>query len=126
MLTWDVPYAGDTVEDVMQWVATNIEYRTDQEVYGERSYWASPGEVWINRAGDCEDFCILALYLLHRDLGIDGEMMIGYPEGGTGHTWLVIDGVQWAPMLGRPYDHGALGYTRIAVLNYHQVMRRLD
>lgn len=43
------------------------EYRSDQEVYGQSDYWASPLEFFRN-SGDCEDYAI-AKYVSLRKLG---------------------------------------------------------
>jgi len=51
-----------------------IEYRHDHSTWGEHDYWATPLEIWDRHAGDCEDICILRLYLLHW-MGFNAQML---------------------------------------------------
>lgn len=43
-------------------------YRSDREVWKKEDYWAIPAE-FLQRSGDCEDFCI-AKYFTLRELGL--------------------------------------------------------
>jgi len=47
------------------------QYRTDEQNYGQRDYWATPLE-FLRRSGDCEDYAI-AKYVSLRQLGFDTE-----------------------------------------------------
>ncbi len=47
-----------------------IRFATDQEVWGQEDYWASPLELLGQGAGDCEDF-VIAKYFSLRELGVD-------------------------------------------------------
>lgn len=47
------------------------QYRTDEQNYGERDYWATPLE-FLRRSGDCEDYAI-AKYVSLRQLGFGAE-----------------------------------------------------
>jgi predicted transglutaminase-like cysteine proteinase len=48
-------------------------YRTDQEVYGQSDYWASPLE-FLQNSGDCEDYAIIK-YVTLRQLGFAPEQL---------------------------------------------------
>jgi predicted transglutaminase-like cysteine proteinase len=48
-----------TPKDVIVWVRRNVSYQRDSE-----DYWQSPAETLNRKAGDCEDFAILARALL--------------------------------------------------------------
>ena len=68
---------------------------------GGSEEWKLPHETWNDEAGDCEDKCILMMFLLHRDLGIDTDMGIyaikhwpsGEPENWSYsyHTVVLMD-----------------------------------
>jgi predicted transglutaminase-like cysteine proteinase len=48
--------------------------RADKEIWGLREYWATPGEFYSARAGDCEDYAI-AKYFALRFLGVEPDRM---------------------------------------------------
>ncbi len=47
------------------------QYKTDEQNYGQRDYWATPLE-FLSRSGDCEDYAI-AKYVSLRQLGFAAE-----------------------------------------------------
>ncbi|QUS54385.1 transglutaminase-like cysteine peptidase [Pseudovibrio brasiliensis] len=51
-----------------------ISYKSDQQVWGQSDYWASPIETLSQRRGDCEDYAVLKYWTL-RELGIPAEDM---------------------------------------------------
>ena len=117
---WPIPPVGDSVEEIVVWVAANIRYATDTELYGVTGYWATPLETYSLRRGDCEDYCTLALYLIHRDVGIDGYLVVGRLGDAT-HGWIRVDGADWEVELGRPQDEGM--FVEVDVLTYEEAMR---
>ena len=48
-------------------------YRTDQEVYKKKDYWAAPYEFLV-KSGDCEDYSIVKYYTL-KELGVPVDDM---------------------------------------------------
>lgn len=87
-----IPDLGlETTEEVMQWVSQNITYKSD----GIRDEWQEPHETYNSRTGDCEDFAILALYLMGR-----GNMETGTNRNKGGHAWVSVDGQHWEPQTG--------------------------
>jgi predicted transglutaminase-like cysteine proteinase len=49
------------------------QYRSDQENYGRRDYWATPLE-FVRRSGDCEDYAIIK-YVSLRELGFGADQL---------------------------------------------------
>jgi len=95
----DPPHEGDPADQPTQdgfdairdWVAANVEYKTDEEQWGVEEYWQTPEETLSLRTGDCEDFAILLCTLL-RAYGIDEEhifVAIGVDDKGYGHAFLI-------------------------------------
>lgn len=95
----DPSYGGNLTDQPTQegfdairdWVAANIEYKTDEEQWGVDEYWQTPEETLAIRTGDCEDFAILLCTLL-RAYGIGEEQIyiaLGLDNNGYGHAFLV-------------------------------------
>lgn len=83
----------DGFDAIRDWVAANIEYKTDEEQWGIEEYWQTPEETLSLRTGDCEDFAILLCTLL-RAYGISGEQIyvaVGIDDDGYGHAFLIED-----------------------------------
>jgi predicted transglutaminase-like cysteine proteinase len=60
----------DQIQAVNQFL-NQWQYRTDEQNYGQRDYWATPLE-FLRRSGDCEDYAI-AKYVSLRQLGFAAE-----------------------------------------------------
>jgi len=123
----EYPEAG--VEGVMKWVSRNVHEVSDAELYGVREHWATPEETYAAMAGDCEDFAILALFLVNRDLGISGELVLGLSDSlfGDPHAWPRVDGIDYNPQV-RTYpslawDHE--GYWVMDALPWAEVCERI-
>jgi predicted transglutaminase-like cysteine proteinase len=89
----DPPYelTESGFDAVRDWVAANIEYRTDEEQWGVDEYWQTPEETLSLRTGDCEDFALLLCTLL-RAYGIGEEQVyvtVGLDNEGYGHAFLI-------------------------------------
>jgi hypothetical protein len=90
----DPPYelSQTGFDDIRDWVAINIDYKSDEERWGE-DYWQTPEETLSYRTGDCEDFSILLCSLL-RAYGIDAEQVyvaLGVNGEEDGHAFLIED-----------------------------------
>jgi len=92
----DPPYelSQDGFDDIRDWVANNIKYKSDEERWSE-DYWQTPEETLSYRTGDCEDFSILLCSLL-RAYGINAERVyvaLGVDDGSKepGHAFLIED-----------------------------------
>ncbi len=89
----DPPYelSKDGFDAIRDWVAANIEYKSDEEQWGVEEYWQTPEETLSLRTGDCEDFAILLCTLL-RAYGIAEEQIyvaVGIDNDGYGHAFLI-------------------------------------
>jgi hypothetical protein len=79
-------------DDIRDWVADNIAYKSDGERWG-RDYWQTSEETLSYRTGDCEDFSILLCSLL-RAYGIDAHRVyvaLGVNGEDDGHAFLIED-----------------------------------
>ncbi len=61
----------------------------DEELFGREDYWQSPGEFLTRKAGDCEDYAILAQAVLSRN-GIQAYLFSVFGDGGYAHTVCVF------------------------------------
>jgi len=119
----EIPDLGiQTVQDAMDWVADEIWYVSDEIHYPQLEYWQSPLQTYVWRTGDCEDYAILALYLIHRDVGIDGELARGSYDG-IGHGWVLVAGHQWEPQTAVIVDNNPLYYLS-STISYDEVIER--
>jgi len=89
----DPPYepTQDGFDAIRDWVAANIEYKSDEEQWGVEEYWQTPEETLSLHSGDCEDFAILLCTLL-RAYGIGEEQIyvaVGVDNDGYGHAFLI-------------------------------------
>lgn len=95
------PLGLQTVQEVMTFVADRVEYQSDQSMYGESDEWQLPQQTYVWESGDCEDFAILAVYLLKQELGIEAYGVGGYNRDfGISHMWVLVDGVNWEATAG--------------------------
>jgi transglutaminase-like putative cysteine protease len=86
-------------DDIRDWVATNIDYMSDEEEWGVEEYWQTPEETLRLGTGDCEDFAVLLCSLL-RVYGIDAEQVYVAlsVDDEDGHAFLIEDwylGGEW-------------------------------
>jgi hypothetical protein len=91
----DPPYEPSQVgfDDIRDWVATSIDYVSDEEQWDTDEYWQTPEETLNLGTGDCEDFAILLCSLL-RAYGIDGELVyvcLSIDNEEYGHAFLIED-----------------------------------
>jgi Fe-S-cluster formation regulator IscX/YfhJ len=89
--TYDPSQVG--FNDIRDWVATNIDYMSDEEQWGVEEYWQASEETLRLGSGDCEDFAVLLCSLL-RAYGIDTERIyvaLSVNDEEYGHAFLVED-----------------------------------
>jgi len=87
-----------TTYEIMYWVRTNISFVDDAVHYPKMEYWQSPVQTYTWGTGDCEDYVILAMYLIHRTFGRYPTMVIGTFGRFTDfcHAWMMDeDGTEW-------------------------------
>ena len=118
-IQFDIPDLGiQTVQDAMLWTAHNIDYSSDD---GE--YWQTPGQTYRRGTGDCEDFVLLAMYLVYRGTGIEPVMVVGY-NGVGWHAWVEVGGEWWEPQSGMRSDAYVDSYSNIGRIDYGEAMYR--
>lgn len=61
-------------KEIMKWLKRNIKYRSDLDAHGQESYWQTPEETMVLRAGDCEDYAFLAQAML-KQIGVDSTVI---------------------------------------------------
>jgi predicted transglutaminase-like cysteine proteinase len=68
------------------------QYRSDQQNYGRRDYWATPLE-FVRRSGDCEDYAIIK-YVSLRQLGFGADQLrlvvLNDASRGLAHAVLAV------------------------------------
>ena len=110
---FDIPHIGASSPlDIGVWLNTNIRYVGD-DIHDEWEYWQSPDQTYTWRTGDCEDFAILALYMIHTEPGGWPELGAGKYDG-TGHGWVVYEGRWYEAQTGRDVTNDpnySLSYT---------------
>ena len=74
-------------EAVLEWVADNIKYESDMDVWGTGDYWQTPEETLTLMTGDCEDFTILAMALLYRINIYSALVLCDVANGMNGEEW---------------------------------------
>ena len=84
----DVPNVGSVPFNILFFVARHVSYIEDHE-----EYWQSPGETYALGTGDCEDYAILAMFMINRDT--DSEALMATDAT---HAWLIVDGEHWEPI----------------------------
>lgn len=125
----NIPDLGfETVQDVMTWMGQAIRYVSDEVHYPQLEYWQSPDQTYVWRAGDCEDFAILAMYFIYRDVGIEPAMAVGTwtdPDTGveTGHAWVFVEGEWWEPRLSKNVTSDPV-YRLQYMVSYEDAIRR--
>lgn len=97
--TFDSESEWDKAMDIMNWIYVNIDYRTDNELYGCSEYWAVPSETLYYMKGDCEDLAILFCSMAVA-MGLDA-VLLDYPEHTAAGVY--IDGTLYQCKMGFSY-----------------------
>jgi len=100
---FDITATGATTpEEVCEWVDALV-VGVGDAIHDKLDYWQSPDQTYQWRTGDCEDFALLAMYLIHRDLGGWPDLVIGIYDDGTtrgGHGWVAYNGRWYEALTG--------------------------
>ena len=122
---FDIPATGATTpREVCQWVIDRVDYLSD-EIHDELEYWQSPDQTYEWGRGDCEDYALLVMYLIHRDLGGWPELVIGHVPGG-GHGWVLYDGREYEAQTGRDVTDDP-DYEQRRIVSYgHALWRSMN
>lgn len=79
-------YEVQTLHRIMWWISHNIEYESDEVLYGMEEYWALPCETLYYMKGDCEDYAILFCSIAKAS-GLD-VCLLDYPEHMSAGVYL--------------------------------------
>lgn len=78
-----------TPKAVAQFLREQIRFKPDDQLFERLDYWQAPEELLARRAGDCEDYAILAQALLVRQ-GREAFLLSLFGAGGYAHTVCVF------------------------------------
>jgi hypothetical protein len=79
----------ETPEGLVQFMQTNLKFANDADLFGMEDYWQAPEQFWELRAGDCEDYALLAHYVLTK-LGYESYVVSLYDDQLYAHTIAVF------------------------------------
>ncbi len=85
----DVVQSCPTPEALAAFLAKEIALREDALSFAAADYWQTPEEFLGNKAGDCEDYALLAQAVLSRQ-GVEAFVFSLYGEGKYAHTVCVF------------------------------------
>jgi len=77
--------AYQTPSAIAAFLREGFRFQRDEDLFGEIDRWQSPEEFLQRRAGDCEDYALLAKELLQRN-GIESYVFSLFGEEGYAHT----------------------------------------
>ena len=78
-----------TPKAIAAFLKRDFRFQRDEELFGEMDRWQTPEEFVVRRAGDCEDYALLAQALLRRN-GIEAYVLSLFGEEGYAHTVTVF------------------------------------
>ena len=105
-----------TPQAVATFLSHEFTYQTDEALFGTLEHWQQPEEFLARRAGDCEDYALLARELLRRNW-IQAEVLSVVKADGTGHTVCVFRDVHGRYQIideGRLYQVSAASLKDVA------------
>ena len=74
-----------TPQTIASFLREAFTFQRDEDLFNEVDRWQSPEEFLQRRAGDCEDYALLAKELLRRN-GIEAYVFSLFGEEGYAHT----------------------------------------
>lgn len=89
LLLDELARAYTTPQAVAGFLKRTFAFRRDQDLFGEADHWQSPQEFLARKAGDCEDYALLAQALLAKN-GIMAYVFSVFGEEGYAHTVCVF------------------------------------
>ena len=119
------PGFGMSADEIGEFVKT-IQWRDD---FIDK--WDSPKEIIRDMKGDCEEYCILYLYLMKVNYGVEYKMVFVI-DGSTWHHTVKTDNGYFDPVINRAFDSldnwvlssGTYNWTPITEYTYDEVMER--
>jgi len=90
----------ETIKHASIFIYLKVNYKREST-----EYWKLPEETWHDKNGDCEDFCILFMYVLEKHLNIDTKLVTLYHKTDPkGHTMVYANGKFWEPSSNTYYN----------------------
>ena len=74
-----------TPKAIAAFLKNEFTFARDEKLFGEVDHWQTPEEFLARKAGDCEDYALLAKALLRRN-GIEAYVFSLFGEEGYAHT----------------------------------------
>lgn len=74
-----------TPKELAQFLKRQIRFERDVELFGQLDYWQTPEELLARRAGDCEDYALLAKAILEQQ-GKEAFLLSLYGPDNYAHT----------------------------------------
>jgi hypothetical protein len=108
------------IYNIHLWVYNNIEYRSDEQLYGKAEYYATPEETVNNGAGDCEDMATLIAYVYYRNTGKKVQFSVQRGPDGL-HMAAYYEGNYFDPTIGF-FVYSAPTYNELYKLDYDFMM----
>ncbi len=109
------PIGAMAPEHIGQWLNFSIQY-VDDDIHDTYEYWQSPDQTYTWRAGDCEDFAILMMYMTRAELGGWPQLVKGMLSGG-GHAWIEWEGRWYEPLTGENITNDP-NYVLVSTISY--------
>jgi hypothetical protein len=83
------------IDEAIKYVWLSLKIERDVYVWGIKEYWQTPEETYKLKTGDCEDFCILLLYILQSKLNIEVSYFVAVKDlvWKAGHALVYLDGI---------------------------------
>ena len=78
-----------TPKAVASFLREAFTFKRDEELFGEADRWQSPEEFVARKAGDCEDYALLARAILRRN-GMEAYVFTVFGNEGYAHTVCVF------------------------------------
>ena len=78
-----------TPKAVAEFLHREFKFMRDQELFSMEEYWQTPLEFLSHKAGDCEDYALMARELLTRN-GIEAHVFSLFGDEGYAHTVCVF------------------------------------
>ena len=78
-----------TPKAVAEFLRRDFTFRRDEDLFGVVDQWQTPEEFATRKAGDCEDYALLARAILQRN-GVESYVFSLFGESGYAHTVAVF------------------------------------
>lgn len=119
----DIPvsHSFTSIDDAWKYVAWEIHFAYDDDVWGQQDFWQTPSETYELKTGDCEDKSILFMHLLDR-MGYNPRIVfIGNSSTVANHAIVELNGIYYEPQIYHSYLKKS-SITIVATYSYKGVL----